>query len=309
MRAVAAGVALGEHAQQRLVVSLIQVGIGLGAADQRQQRLLVPFLAGHFGDDLLGQHVQRRARDMQQVQLAKPYRIEQCGAFDQLVPGGGKDASAGYPAHLVTGAADALQEGADGARRTDLADPLHITDVDAQLQRGGRHQHAQLARLQPPLGLQALFPGQAAVVRGHRRLAEALGQVPGHPLGQPPGVDEHQRGAPLARQLGEPVVDQFPGLVAHHRLERHRRHFQGQVQGAAVADVDNRTVLPAGKEARHRRQRLLRRGQADAHQRLGAQRLQAFQAQRQMAAALVARHRVDLVDDHAARAGEHVSPR
>ena len=76
VRAVPARIALGKHAQQRLIVRFIQVGIGLGAADQRQQRVLAPFLAGHLGDDLLGQHVQRRARDMQLIQLATPHGIE-----------------------------------------------------------------------------------------------------------------------------------------------------------------------------------------------------------------------------------------
>ena len=50
---------------------------------------------------------------------------------------------------------DALQEGVDGARRADLTDQIHIADVDAELERGGRDQHLQLAALQALLRVEA----------------------------------------------------------------------------------------------------------------------------------------------------------
>ena len=57
-------------------------------------------------------------------------------------------------------------------------------------------------------------PRQAAVVREHRALAEPLGQMMRHALGQPPRVDEHERRAVRVDQLREPVVDLGPHLVA-----------------------------------------------------------------------------------------------
>ena len=63
------------------------------------------------------------------------------------------------------------------------------------------------------------------------------------------------------------------------------------------------------QEARDLVDRLLRRRQADPHQRPRAQRLQPFERQREVAAALAGRERVDLVDDHAARRRQHAPAR
>ena len=94
---------------------------------------------------------------------------------------------------------DALQEARDGARRAQLADEIDLADIDAQLQRGGGHQRLQLAPLQPLLGIQPLLPGEAAVMGGDIRLAQPLGEMAGHPLGQPARVDEDEGGAMAAR--------------------------------------------------------------------------------------------------------------
>ena len=63
---------------------------------------------------------------------------------------------------------------------------------------------AQLARLEPLLGVEAPRPAEAAVVRGHALRAQALGQVRG-PRARPAArVDEDQRGAVLAGELAPP---------------------------------------------------------------------------------------------------------
>ncbi|CRM16802.1 hypothetical protein [Pseudomonas sp. 24 E 13] len=277
--ALAAVVAVGEHVQQRLVMALVQRGIGRGAADKRQQGSFRPFARADLGDDLLGQHVQRRHGDVQGVELATAHAVEEGGAFDQVVAGGGKQAALGRTADLVPGAADPLQKPVDRAGRADLADQVHIADINAQLQRRGGDQHLQRTGLEALLGVQAHFLGQAAVVGGHRRLAQTLAQMPRQAFGQAPGVHEYQRGAVFARQLGEAVVDQLPHIIGHHRGERHWRHFDSQVARAGGADVDNGALAAAtDQKPRHRIDRLLRGRQADARQRLGAQGLQALQA-------------------------------
>ncbi|MCY1350371.1 hypothetical protein D9M69_366010 [compost metagenome] len=328
--AAAAAEAFGEHLQQRVVALPRQVDIGRGAGQQAEQAVLAPLLAGHLGHHLLGQHIERRVGNDQCVQFVAAHAVEQGGALDQVVPRLREQPPLGQPADAVPGAPDALQEAGDAARRAELADQFDVADVDAQFQRGGGHQHLELAALEALLGIQAQLLGQAAVVGGDRRLAEPLGQVAAGALGQAPGVDEHQRGAVFADQCGEAVVDGFPGLVAHHRLERHRRHLDGQVAGARMADVDDRAVaargldrqlepalparlfrgrqgrLAAEQEARDLVDRLLRGGQTDAQQRPPAQRLQPLEAEHQVAAALAAGDGVDLVDDDAAAAGEHL---
>jgi hypothetical protein len=66
----------------------------------------------------------------------------------------------------VTGASDALQEGGDGAGRGDLAYEINLTDVDAELERCGGDQRAQLPAFQARLRVQARLLRHAAVVRG-----------------------------------------------------------------------------------------------------------------------------------------------
>ena len=307
---VAGRIALGEHSQQCLEGRIVERGIGRRAVKRLQQLILAPLTTGHFRDDLLRQHVQRRVRDLQRVQLATTHGVEQRGTLDQVVAGAGKQPPLGHPGDLVPGAPDPLQKGRDRAWRTQLTDQLDITDVDTQLQRGRRDQYPQLAALELLLGAQPLFAGQTAVMRSDHLCTQPLGQVAGGALGQAPRVDEHQRGAMLASQCREAVVDQRPGIVAHHRLQRHRRHFQRQVAGAAMADIDDLArSLDADQKTRHRIDRLLRRRQADPHQRPIAERFQSLQRQRQMAATLVAGNGVNLVDNHALHIGEHFAPR
>ena len=107
----------------------------------------------------------------------------------------------------MPGASHALQEGVDGSRRADLAHEIDIADVDAELERGRRHQRLQLAALQALLRVQAPILRKTAVMRGDMLLAHPLRQMPRHALGQPARVHEHQRGAVLADELGQPVVD------------------------------------------------------------------------------------------------------
>ena len=78
-------------------------------------------------------------------------------------------------------APDPLQEARDRARRAELADQVDLADVDAELERGGRHQRLQRAALETLLGVQPLLLGEAAVMRGHLLLAQALGELHGSP--------------------------------------------------------------------------------------------------------------------------------
>ena len=99
------------------------------------------------------------------------------------------------PATRVARTADALQQRRDAMRRSDLADQIDVTDVDAELERGGRDERLQLPGLQPRFGVEPLLLRQAAVMRGDRVVAEPIAQVPREPLGHPPRVDEHERRA------------------------------------------------------------------------------------------------------------------
>ena len=137
-----------------------------GAAHQRVQLVLAPLARGDLGDDLLRQHVERPLGDRQPVELAAPDAVEQRGALDQIVAREREQPALGRAIDRMPRAPDPLQEARDRARRADLAHQVDVADVDAELERGGRDQRLQLAPLEPLLGLQAVLPGEAAVVRG-----------------------------------------------------------------------------------------------------------------------------------------------
>ena len=121
------------------------------------------------GDDLLRQDVERPWRNLQRVQRAGADRTNQRGAFDQFVARGGEDASLrnAVRIHPVAGAADALQRHGDRSRRADLADQIDRSDIDAQFERCRRDHRAQLAVLQPLLGLETQSARQASMMRQH----------------------------------------------------------------------------------------------------------------------------------------------
>ena len=120
------------------------------------------------------------------VELAAAHAVEQRRAFDQLVAREREQPALGRAVDRMAGAADALQEGRDRARRAELADQVDVADVDAELERGGRHQRLELAALEPLLGVEPLLLGEAAVVRGHaapRRAAREAGGSRARPCG------------------------------------------------------------------------------------------------------------------------------
>ena len=301
--------ALGQHAHAIVEVLAAEAPIRVGAADQGEQRLLRAFPRGDLGGDLLGEHVQCVAGDGEAVQLPAPHGIEQRRALDQFVARQWEQSALGRAAHRVPGAPDPLQEAVDRAGRPDLAHQVDVADVEPEFQRRGRHQHLQVAALQPLFRVEAPFLGEAAVMSRHLGLAQPFGQVARHPLGQPARVDEHQRGAMFLGELRDPVVDLRPGVARHDRLERRCRQFQREIPIAAMSAVDDDAVararIRAAQESRDLLDGRLRRGQSDARQSVPRNRLQALERQRQMSAALVGGDCVDFIDDDGPAGGEH----
>ena len=178
------------------------------------------------------------------VELATAHGIEQRHAVDEFVAAAREDAAFGNAIHRVVGAADALQKDRDAARRAELADELDVTDVDAELERGGRHHHLELACLETLLGIEAGFLGEAAVMGRYVLLAQALGEMAGHALDHAPRVGEHQRGVVFFDEARELVIDRAPHLAGHHRLERRRWHHEVDVAIAHVTRVHDDGVVP-----------------------------------------------------------------
>ena len=115
-------------------------------------------------------------------------------------------------------------------------------------------------------------------------------------------------------QLAQPPIDLLPDLSRHHGFERGGRYLDCEIARALVTDVDDAALRTCSgragsdQETRHRLDRLLGGGEADAQQSIAAERGQAFQRKCQMSAALVRRHRMNLVDDDGAGGREHRAP-
>ena len=129
----------------------------------------------------------------------------------------------------------------DGYRawRADLANQIYASNVDAELQRGGGDQHPHPAFLQLLFRLQPELARHAAMVRGDRLFAHALGQMMRNPLGQPSRIDEDQRRAILAGQRDDSIINLVPHLIAGDRTEFAGGSFHRQVELAPVAGIDN----------------------------------------------------------------------
>ena len=70
--ATAGGEAFGQHRHDRGEILARQLPIGPGAADQREELVLAPFLRCDLGDDLLGQHVERLLGDRSRSSSPRP---------------------------------------------------------------------------------------------------------------------------------------------------------------------------------------------------------------------------------------------
>ena len=69
--------------------------------------------------------------------------------------------------------------------------------------------------------------------------AEALAKMHGDAFSQCARVDEHQRGAVLQCEFGEAVVDLAPHFVGGDGTQFGARDFDGEIELAAMADVDD----------------------------------------------------------------------
>ena len=177
---------------------------------------------------------------MQGVEPSPLDRGQQRGALDQLVPGRRVHDPAGDTGAVVVGPAHPLEEGGDAVGRADLAHQLDRPDVDAELQRGGGHQRAQVAGPQAVLDPLAALPRQRSVMGGHLVLAEPLAQLVGDPLGQLSGVDEDQGRSVVGDVGGDAVEDLVELIAGDGRLELAVGQLQRQLEAAPVPAVDDR---------------------------------------------------------------------
>ena len=147
---------------------------------------------------------------LDRVEATAAHRNEQRRALDQLVAGEWVQPTLRRARATVVRAADALQERGDAARRTDLAHELDRADVDAELERRGGDERAQVAGAQAGLHAVTTILREAPVVCGHHLGPEPFAELVREPFREAPRVHEHDGGVVLRDELGDAVDARRP---------------------------------------------------------------------------------------------------
>ena len=310
--------AVGEHARDaRRTRRASSVAERRRAPVQREQLVLAPFLQRDLGDDLLRQHVERLARQRDAVELAARDASSSAAQSHSSSRDSGKRRPFGVPPtawpERPTRCRKAAIERVEPSWHTRSTSPMSMPSSSDAVATSARSS----PRLSRCSASSRCSRDEAAVMRGDVLVAEALRQMARGALGETPRVDEDQRRAVLAHELGEPVVDLLPDLARHHGFERRRRQLDREIALAHMAGVDDRAVGPARgaslrSPTRKRAMSSIGFCVADSPMRISsrpASASQPLERQREVRAALVRRERMDLVDDHRARGREHLAAR
>ena len=204
------------------------------------------------------------------------------------------------PDAAVVRAADPLQERGDAARRADLAHELDRADVDAELERRGGDERLQLAGAQPALDPVAAVLRQAA--RGARRRTSSPSRSPSWCASRSASRRVFTNTSvvwccstssaiwsstsPICS--ADVTASSSPSGSSSAR-SRSRWWPASTIAGRGRSPTSSRATVSIGRWV------------ADSPMRCGtgvAQRLEPFEGEREVRAALVARDGVDLVDDH-----------
>lgn len=178
------------------------------------------------GQQLLGDDVPRLGRRAHRLDVPTCPQLQQTGSPCQLALAERKEQAVAAGARSTAGAAHPLQERADRGRAVDLDDPVQVTDIDAELQSRGGHDHAI-----PRLGERLLGPAPLA---GRQRCVRQEDLDPGFA----------QRRAKLLDQLTGVAEDQ-PFLPPVQRSD-HR--------GCVTHRADIIQLNPPGRLGSRRRQ-------------------------------------------------------
>ena len=167
-------------------------------------------LVGADRDDVLREDVERVARDLRLLDQPLPHPLRDDRRLEQVGAELREDPPARDLAERVAGAADPLQAAGDRLRRLDLDHEVDGAHVDPELERRGRDEARDPARLQVLLDLRPLLARERTVVRARNLLLRELVEPQREPLGETAVVDEDDRRAVRTDELDQRRVDRGP---------------------------------------------------------------------------------------------------
>ena len=308
-------VTAGEHVQDVLELRTREVGERIRPADEPVQLRDLDLLVGADRHDLLGEDVERVARDLRLLDQPRPHPLRDDRRLEQVGPELGEYASARDLAERVAGAADALQSARDRLRRLDLDHEIDGAHVDAELERRRRHEARDAACLQVLLDLRPLLTRQRTVVGARNFFLRRFVEPQREALREAPVVDEDDRGAVGADELDERRVDRRPDRA---RLPAFLARLPGlahvldgdndlEVELLGDARVHELDLAPSGDEFPDLLERTLGRREPDALWRLSRERLEPLDRERQVGASLRPGDGVHLVEDQRVDAAQQLA--
>src|SRR5439155_21092357 len=147
LRELVARVPPGGHVQHVFGLRAREVREGIRSANELVQVVDGDFLFGSNRNDLLGEDVERIARDHRLLDPTLEHALDDDRGLDQVGPELGEDTTLRNGAELGPCTPDPLEATDDRLRRLDLYDEVDRAHVDAELERGRRHEARDLSRL------------------------------------------------------------------------------------------------------------------------------------------------------------------
>ena len=259
LRELVARVGAGEHPEHALEDFATERLVRRRASCRGEQIVDGPAIHDGHRDELLGEDVERVARQHGRLDRAVVHALGDDRGLEQVAPVLREDHALRRRADLVPRPADTLEAAGDARRRFDLDDEVDRTHVDAQLEAAGRDEGRQAAGLELLLDRDPLLAGDRSVVGSDELLAGEVVEALGKPLGEATAVREDDRAAVGLDQLEDCGVDRRPD--AGPRLGVRGRAAGLLVQGQDLArcghvldrddDLELERLAGAGVDDRH----------------------------------------------------------
>ena len=214
------GIPSRQHVEHALEDAAIQLRERRRPPEEPVEIVYRPSIHRGGRDDLLCEHIERISRVAAGLHASVVHAAHRGRARDEIAAILREDHAFAGGANLMTGPSNPLHPARHGRRGFDLHDQIDGAHVDSELERGGRHQAAELTGFQRVLDCDPLRARQRSVVRPDERFAGQLVQRAGKPLGDAAAVDEDQRGSMRADQLEQARVDCRPDRRTHRALRR-----------------------------------------------------------------------------------------